>query len=70
MNEKDIEYENNNIAYDYQYTEEDGGGIKCKIMNCVKRFYLNGGLNVKVIIYVLIVICCLELGEIKQVKES
>ena len=30
MNEKDTEYENNNIAYDYQYTEEDCGGIKCK----------------------------------------
>ena len=30
MNEKDIEYENNNIAYDYQYTKEVGGGIKCK----------------------------------------
>ena len=30
MNEKDTEYENNNIAYDYQYTEEVGGGIKCK----------------------------------------
>ena len=27
MNEKDIEYENNNIAYDYQNEEE---GIKCK----------------------------------------
>lgn len=30
MNEKDTEYENNNIAYDWQYTEEEGGGIKCK----------------------------------------
>ena len=30
MNEKDTEYENNNIAYDYTYTEEVGGGIKCK----------------------------------------
>jgi len=30
MNEKDIEYENNNIVYDWQYTEEEGGGIKCK----------------------------------------
>lgn len=28
--ERDIEYENNNIVYDYQCTEEDGGGIKCK----------------------------------------
>ena len=28
--ERDLEYENNNIAYDWQYTEEDGGGIKCK----------------------------------------
>ena len=28
--EKDLEYENNNIGYDHQYTEEDGGGIKCK----------------------------------------
>ena len=26
--ERDIEYENNNIAYDEQYSEEDGGGIK------------------------------------------
>ena len=29
--ERDTEYENNNIAYDEQYTEEEGGGgIKCK----------------------------------------
>ena len=27
---RDLEYENNNIGYDSQYTEEDGGGIKCK----------------------------------------
>lgn len=29
MNGKDTEYENN-IAYDWQHTEEDGGGLKCK----------------------------------------
>jgi len=28
--EKDLDYENNNIGYDSQYTKEDGGGIKCK----------------------------------------
>ena len=28
--ERDLEYENNNIAFDWQNTEEDGGGIKCK----------------------------------------
>lgn len=28
--ERDFVYENNNIGYDLQYTEEDGGGIKCK----------------------------------------
>lgn len=28
--ERDFNYENNNIGFDYQYTEEDGGGIKCK----------------------------------------
>ena len=28
--ERDFDYENNNIAYDLQYTQEDGGGIKCK----------------------------------------
>lgn len=27
---RDFDYENSNVAYDYQYTEEDGGGIKCK----------------------------------------
>ena len=27
---RDLEYENNNIGYDCQYTIEDGGGIKCK----------------------------------------
>ena len=27
---RDFDYENNNIGYNYQYTEEDGGGIKCK----------------------------------------
>ena len=45
-----------------------------KIMNYVKVFYPGGGLNVKAITYVLIVICCLEHGNfkvknIKQVKE-
>jgi hypothetical protein len=30
MNEKDTEYENNNIAYSFQLPEEVGGGIKCK----------------------------------------
>ena len=48
MNEKDTEYENNNIGYDHQYTEE--------IMNYVKQFYPNGGLNVKEITYASIVI--------------
>ena len=28
--EKDTAYENNNIRFDWQYPEEDGGGIKCK----------------------------------------
>jgi hypothetical protein len=28
--ERDFNYENNNIGYDYQYPEKDGGGIKCK----------------------------------------
>ena len=27
---RDLEYENNNIGFDWQYPEEDGGGIKCK----------------------------------------
>lgn len=27
---RDLAYENNNIAYDEQYTKEEGGGIKCK----------------------------------------
>jgi len=30
MNEKDTEYENNDIAFDVQCPEADGGGIKCK----------------------------------------
>ena len=30
---RDLEYEENNKAYDIQYTEEDGGGIKCKNYN-------------------------------------
>jgi len=36
--ERDWDYENKNIAYDEQYTQEDGGGIKCKhyeICECV-----------------------------------
>jgi hypothetical protein len=36
--ERDLNYENSNIGYDYQYTEEHGGGIKCKnhtICGCV-----------------------------------
>lgn len=35
---RDFNYENNNIAYDCQYTMEDGGGIKCKnyeVCECV-----------------------------------
>jgi len=28
--ERDLNYENTNIAYDCQYSEENGGGIKCK----------------------------------------
>jgi hypothetical protein len=35
---RDLNYENNNIAYDWQYTEDTGGGIKCKnyiICECV-----------------------------------
>jgi len=27
---RDLDYEKNNVAYDEQCTEEDGGGIKCK----------------------------------------
>lgn len=27
---RDLEYENHNVGYDWQYPEEDGGGIKCK----------------------------------------
>lgn len=27
---QDLEYEKNNVAYDEQYSEETGGGIKCK----------------------------------------
>lgn len=27
---RDLNYEKNNIGFDEQYTEEDGGGIKCK----------------------------------------
>lgn len=30
MTTRDLEYEQNNIGYDYQYPEEEGGGIKCK----------------------------------------
>lgn len=28
--ERDFDYETSNIGYNYQYTEQDGGGIKCK----------------------------------------
>ena len=28
--DRDLEYENNNIGFDWQYPQEDGGGIKCK----------------------------------------
>jgi hypothetical protein len=30
---RDLEYENNNTGYDYQYPENEGGGIKCKNYN-------------------------------------
>ena len=36
--ERDFNYENTNIGYDYQYPEENGGGIKCKnyiICECI-----------------------------------
>lgn len=35
---RDLIYEENNIGFDYQYTKEEGGGIKCKnyeICKCV-----------------------------------
>jgi hypothetical protein len=35
---RDFDSENSNIGYDFQYTKEDGGGIKCKnyvICECV-----------------------------------
>ena len=35
---RDLEYEKNNIGYNWQYTKEDGGGIKCKnyiICECI-----------------------------------
>lgn len=35
-------------------------------MNYVKMFYPGGGLNAKAITYVLVAICCLELGNIKD----
>ena len=28
---REFDYENSNIGYDCQCTEEDGGGIKCKM---------------------------------------
>ena len=28
--ERDLEYEENNIGFDYQWPEEKGGGFKCK----------------------------------------
>jgi hypothetical protein len=28
--QRDLNYENNNVGFDFQYREEDGGGIKCK----------------------------------------
>ena len=39
--ERDFDYENNNIAYDCQYTEEDGGGIKCKNYESFIFYMLN-----------------------------
>ena len=53
--ERDLEYENNNIGYDHQYTKENGGGIKCRNYELCEAVYLNGGLNVKGITYVQIV---------------
>jgi len=35
--ERDFEYEENNRAYDCQYTEETGGGIKCKNYELCQR---------------------------------
>ena len=34
---RDLEYENNNIGFSAQYTEETGGGIKCKNYELCKR---------------------------------
>lgn len=33
---RDFDYENRSIGYDWQFTEEDGGGIKCK--NHIRQF--------------------------------
>jgi hypothetical protein len=40
--ERDYEYENNNIGYDKQYTEENGCGIKCKnyeLCKCILPYW-------------------------------
>ena len=54
--QRDLDYENNNIGYDDQFTEEDGGGIKCKNYEVCGSGLPTRGLDVKVINYVRIVI--------------
>jgi len=68
MNEKDIEYETNNIAYYFQSTD-DGGGIKCKNYELCETVLPKWWFECKAITYALIVICCLEHGVIILVKE-
>jgi hypothetical protein len=37
--QRDLEYEKNNIGYDWQYTIKHGGGIKCKNFKVCKTVF-------------------------------
>ena len=50
--ERDLEYENNNIAFDFQYTEENGGGIKCKNYELCQHILPQIIMKILLIIYV------------------
>ena len=63
---RDFDYEANNIGYDIQYTEECGGGIKCKNLNYVQKYYQKNGLNTITPIYVKYVIYYLVVGIVKK----
>jgi len=66
--ERDLEYEKNNIGYDHQYTEEDGGGIKCNNYELCKVVLPNWWFDCKG--KYICTICDTKFGKILEMRDS